>query len=254
MERCEPRSGRGGCRAGGTARESRDYRMGSPASAHGASVARRQRRTRRRKTSCSVGSTRTSSATSSADGGCKIRHHDRQSFRPRARRARRAPSLRARGRTRRSRRVAVPPRRRCRERAFRARPRRRRRRRESARAARCARACSRARSRRVDVATARGIAFGLEPAEQFADAGLQRQPFALDDAVVGGMPAAEQRVDRIRRGVVRAEHGRAIGEVASDHRVARATCRSPHPAPPPPRSMRAPPAARCRAGVRPCRR
>ena len=77
------------------------------------------------------------------------------------------------------------------------RPRRRRRARGSAAAAPCCASFARARSRRVDVATARGIAWRFEPVEQFVDAGLQREAFALDDGVVRRVPAGEQRVDRI---------------------------------------------------------
>ena len=49
---------------------------------------------------------------------------------------------------------------------------------------------ARARARRVDVATAFGIDCALEPVEELDEAGLHRESLALDDRVVGAVPAA----------------------------------------------------------------
>ena len=125
---------------------------------------------------------------------------------------------------------------------------------EARRGAPCARACSRARSRRVDVATARGIALASSQLEQFVDAGLECQPFALDDGVVRGMPAGEERVDGIaaRRSARAASPSNRRSCARSS--LARAPCRNPRPTRPRLRPTRAPRAARCRASARPCRR
>ena len=54
---------------------------------------------------------------------------------------------------------------------------------------RCARASPARASRRVDVATALGMRCAFEPVEQLEQARLERDAFALDDRVVGDVPA-----------------------------------------------------------------
>ena len=121
---------------------------------------------------------------------------------------------------------------------------------------RCARASLRARSRRVDVATARGIAVALEPVEQLDERRASARCLrARRWRRTRRASAPHQRVDRIAGAVMRAQQRRAVAEVAADHRRAAAPMSKSTPigargiAP-----TRARPAARCRASGRPCRR
>ena len=66
-----------------------------------------------------------------------------------------------------------------------------------------------ARSRRVDVATARDDPAHLQPGDQLEHAGLEREAVALDDRVVGRVPARQDRLDRITGAVRGAQQRRS---------------------------------------------
>ena len=127
---------------------------------------------------------------SAADGGCMSGTMIGRHARRRARRGRRAPESSSTRHPAARRRGAPRRRGRCRARAC---PfdlhRRRSMRAKRGRSAVCA-SCACARSRRVDVATARGNAFRSSQSSSVEQARLERDAFALDDGVVGDMPRA----------------------------------------------------------------
>jgi len=57
----------------------------------------------------------------------------------------------------------------------------------------------------------------VEPVDELEHSGLDCEPIALDDFIVRGVPACENRIDRITGRALGVQDRRAVVEVAADH-------------------------------------